>query len=75
MWCHKAKTKWLTTKRVIQTTKLISVQRKDNVFRLQLVVKAYGRQDLIWTLKAKIELEQVEIKGEPIPEYKEMEVR
>lgn len=34
-----------------------------------------GRQGLSWTLKANIELEQMERNGVPVPEYKVMEVR
>lgn len=64
----QGKTKWLNGKWVIQTTKFISVQRKDNAFLLELIMKDLSKDSLNWTLEADTELKQVERKGEPVTE-------
>ena len=50
------------------------VQRKDNAFLLELIMKVLSEDSLNWNLEAGTELKQMEGKGKPNPEQEEMEI-
>lgn len=44
------------------------VQRKDNAFLLELIMKVLSEDSLNWNLEAGTELKQMKRKGKPNPE-------